>query len=228
MEFYEDLCSADSVVALIPTAHFPTPLAQTVAALQHLIHSGIPPDSIHIVGESAGGGLALQLLSHLLHPHPSVSPLTFANQESRLGSMCIMSPIASLSSTSQSYSANSDLDVLPSWAWSALLAHSHPALKSDPAARPYLEAANAPEGWWAGVKGVVAKVWVSVGEWECLRDDVLTVVDAMKRAEASHDWLTAFIEPKGVHNSQYLDYVVGQEGELARRIREWAIDVLEA
>ncbi|KAH6905869.1 Alpha/Beta hydrolase protein [Coprinopsis sp. MPI-PUGE-AT-0042] len=211
--------------SLIPAASFPTPLAQTVAAIQHLITSGISPENIHIAGESAGGGLVLQLLSHLLHPYPSVPPLTLA-KSSKLGSMCIMSPIASLTSTSKSYTANSDLDVLPSWSWSELCAHSHGPLKKEPGSRPYLEPANAPEGWWKGAQDVVGKVWVSVGEWECLRDDVLTVATALKTVEGSDEWLTSFVEPKGVHNSQYLDCMVGESGELARRIQEWEAAVL--
>ncbi|KAJ2936844.1 hypothetical protein H1R20_g269, partial [Candolleomyces eurysporus] len=216
---------SDLLKALIPDGNFPNQLKQIVIAIQHLISQGTKPENIHIAGESAGGGLVLQLLSHLLHPVPdslSVPSLTLP-QGSKFGSMCIMSPIVSLKTKAASHQENTDKDVLPSWSWGELFEYASPFLKTSDAAGPYAEAWSAPEGWFSGADSVVKRVFISVGEYECMRDDV---VDVMKKF-SDGAYLTTFIEKKGVHNSQYLDCMAGEAGELAVKIADWINESLQ-
>ncbi|PPR01723.1 hypothetical protein CVT24_001599 [Panaeolus cyanescens] len=189
---------------LIPDGDFPSQLKQIMVALQYLISNGTKAENIHIAGESAGGGLVLQLLSHLLHPV----------QDADL-------PSVSLSTTAASHKANSDLDVLPDWSWGELFEYSAPFLKASNSSSPYVEALTAPEGWFSDAETVVERIFMSVGEYECMRDDVLAV---MKKIPSSDGFLTTFVEPKGVHNGQYLDCLAGQVGELSEKIKDWIME----
>jgi acetyl esterase/lipase len=210
---------------LIPDANFPSQLNQIVIAIQHLISQGTKPENIHIAGESAGGGLVLQLLSHLLHPiPPSLSvPSLNLSEGAKLGSLCIMSPIVSLKTTTASHQENTDKDVLPSCSWGELFEYASPFLKTSDAAGPYAEAWTASEGWFSGADTVAKRVFISVGEYECMRDDVVDVMNKFPNGA----YLTTFVEKKGVHNSQYLDCMAGEAGELAVKIADWVKESLQ-
>ncbi|KAF9555947.1 alpha/beta-hydrolase [Agrocybe pediades] len=203
--------------SLTPTAYFPTQLKQTILALNHLLSLGVRPENIQVAGESAGGALVLQLLSHILHPVPDLPLLP---KGIKLGGACIMSPWVSLTGNTGSHLENSDSDVLPAKTWAYLGEHTLPAL-SD-ASRPYLQAIDAPEGWFKGVDRHVRRVLVTVGERECLRDDVLKV--ARKLETATDDaFLSVFVHVNGVHNDQYLDFMAGEKqlGDLTPQLIGW-------
>ncbi|CAA7271864.1 unnamed protein product [Cyclocybe aegerita] len=204
--------------SLIPEAYFPTQLTQLVRAIHHLFQQGVHPSNIHLAGESAGGALVLQLLSHILHPVPNVPPIA-----AKFGSACILSPWVSLDGKTGSHLLNSNNDVLPAYTWAYLGEQSTPSFEvtglGAEGARPYLEALKAPEDWWYGLSGVVKRIFVSVGEYECLRDDVVEVA----RKLGKDDFVTTVVQMKGVHNDQYLDVMAGEKrpGELTLKITEW-------
>ncbi|KAJ7919916.1 hypothetical protein B0H13DRAFT_2427594 [Mycena leptocephala] len=62
------------VLPLVSMATFPTPAKQVTLALQFLFEAGPRPgpESLHVVGDSAGGNLVLQVLSNMLHPYEEV------------------------------------------------------------------------------------------------------------------------------------------------------------
>lgn len=138
------------------------------------------------------------------------------------GSMCIMSPIVLLTTTSTSFKTNTDLDVLPSWSWGELFEYSAPFLRTSDAASHYAEALTAPDEWFLGSERVTRRIFISVGEYECMRDDVLSVMEKLPHPDSS--FLTKFVERRGVHNSQYLDCMAGEVGELAAIIESWMKD----
>ncbi|KAJ3513165.1 hypothetical protein NLJ89_g3105 [Agrocybe chaxingu] len=216
--FSNDKFPTKGQLALIPEAYFPTQLTQLVRAIHHLFQQGIHPSNIHFAGESAGGALVLQLLSHILHPVPNVPPIA-----AKFGSACIMSPWVSVDGKTGSHLLNSNNDVLPAYTWAYLGEQSAPSFEvpglGAEGARPYLEALNAPEDWWYGLSGVVKRVFVSVGEYECLRDDVVEVA----RKLGKEGFVTTVVQTKGVHNDQYLDVMAGEKrpGELTLKITEW-------
>jgi len=206
--------------SLVPTAPFPAPLHQAVLAVQHFLDQGVRPENIHLAGESAGGGLVLQVLSHLLHPLPGRAvPALALPPGARFGSMCIMSPIAKLDTAAGSYAENSDLDVLPEHSWAEFYEFVGAFVKPEESGVPYVEAARAPERWFADADKVVRRVWLSTGEYECLRDDNLAVMEMFSSADAK--FLTTYIEPKGVHVCHYLDLMAGEAGPLAHKIIQW-------
>ncbi len=60
------------IADLLPNAVFPSQLREATDGLKHLIAAGALPENIIIGGDSAGGNLALQLLSHILYTLPSI------------------------------------------------------------------------------------------------------------------------------------------------------------
>jgi len=155
-------------LALTPTAYFPTQLKQTLAALNHLTNNGVRSENIQIAGESAGGALILQLLSHMLHPLSNVPGFP---DHMKLGRACIMSPWVSLTGNIGSHFENTDSDVLPAETWAYLGEQTLPSL-SD-VSGPFLQAIDASDDWFTGAEKRVKRLLLTVGEKECLRDDVL-------------------------------------------------------
>ena len=58
---------------------FPAQLRQAVLSIQHLFSLGFEPENIQLVGDSAGGALIHQVLSHILHPAEGVPKLTLTS-----------------------------------------------------------------------------------------------------------------------------------------------------
>ncbi|KAF9525447.1 Alpha/Beta hydrolase protein [Crepidotus variabilis] len=210
--------------SLVPTAYFPTQLKQTILALNHLRSSGIKPENIHIAGESAGGALILQLLSYILHPLSDkfIPSLNFQRGD-RFGSFCIMSPWVSLNGKTGSHLANSDSDVLPASTWAYLGDQNRPSLNSSKEASYFMEALNVPDEWFSGTFGVVDRILISVGEKECLRDDVLEVAQKLGNGGQK---LRVVVDKNGVHNDQYQDIMAGysHQRQLTKDIRGWMLE----
>ncbi|KAF9020548.1 alpha/beta-hydrolase [Hymenopellis radicata] len=74
---------------LIPTGRFPSQLRDAHAAVDFLFQLGVKPGNLQLLGESAGGTIALQLLRHVHHPHPAVEPFA---PDTRFAGVCIISP----------------------------------------------------------------------------------------------------------------------------------------
>ena len=124
-----------------------------------------------------------------------------------------------------------DGSLLPAETWKYLGEQSLPSV--SPTTQPYLEAAKAPQGWFAGVDNIVHRVWMSVGERECLRDDVLLVAGMLKSGERQLSeeagFVTTVVHKDGVHNDQYLDFMAQETrlGELTPQIIGWLEEGLE-
>ncbi|KAG6896777.1 hypothetical protein C0992_006127 [Termitomyces sp. T32_za158] len=79
-----------------------------------VITSGCSPKDIYIVGDSAGGKLALALLSHILHPVETEPPVSLT---SRIGGVFLMSPWVSLTGNTGSQFTKDSLDILAAKSW---------------------------------------------------------------------------------------------------------------
>ncbi|KAH7406604.1 hypothetical protein DE146DRAFT_398072 [Phaeosphaeria sp. MPI-PUGE-AT-0046c] len=160
---------------LAPEAVHPTQLKEASAVLADLLTIR-KPSQVIISGDSAGGNLALALLSHLLHPHPNVPPVKVNGP---LGGALTYSPWAGFSTDYPSFD-NVKLDVLSPLSlrkWSAMfLGKSHP---SDPEADPgsvtgdaYTEACKNPASWWEGMHNICSDIFISYGGDEVLADPI--------------------------------------------------------
>jgi acetyl esterase/lipase len=97
---------------LAPELQYPGQLAQAAGALRFLL-KGREASQILIGGDSAGGNLALALLSHLQNPHPRIDPIApvAGAQQALRGAFCL-SPRCSNVCKAPSFTYNASKDML--------------------------------------------------------------------------------------------------------------------
>ncbi|KAG6901553.1 hypothetical protein C0995_010610 [Termitomyces sp. Mi166 len=201
--------------SIIPTARFPMQLVQAAEALQHVIASGCNPQNIHIVGDSAGGNLALALLSHMLHPVENVPPIALT---SRIGGVFLMSPWVSLTGDTGSHFANDSLDIV---GVKTLAYCGRKVLEDVPdSLHVYLETSKVPDTWFKGVDKLVRRILITAGGVECLRDDIIQVSDKLSK---NHNEVRLIVQKNGVHNDPFYDFLAGETnlGDLTPKILAW-------
>ncbi|KAF2475909.1 alpha/beta-hydrolase [Lindgomyces ingoldianus] len=163
--------------SLAPYERFPIQLTEVVAVLLELINERRrSPSTIILSGDSAGGGLALSLLSHLLHPHPEVRPIKLS------GPLCgalLFSPWVSFQTDHDSVTRNANKDmIVPTMLrrWAAMyLDKSNEDPETDPGAvhgDSYSEPASNDATWWEGMHRIVSDVFVWSGGDEVFADPI--------------------------------------------------------
>ena len=138
---------------LAPEHPYPAAVDDAVAAYQGLLAQGVPPRSVAVAGESAGGGLAVALLLRL-RDHGLPLPAAAA----------VMSPWADLTGDADSLRSRADLDASLTQKALAVRAADYLA-GADPHA-PYASPAR------ADLSGL-PPLLVQVGTAEILLDDAL-------------------------------------------------------
>ncbi|KAF9481608.1 alpha/beta-hydrolase [Pholiota conissans] len=204
--------------SLVPDKMFPTQLKQTVLAIQHIVGSGVKPENIQLVGDSAGGVLIHEVISHILHPVEGVPELSLS---SPFGGAYMMSPWVRLRDTPAKvletdregrgdfltrragmYWANKVLDGVPESAY------------------PYLDANTAPDDWLRGMDKCVKRILISAGSAEVLRDEIIKYA---KTVEKLHKETTTVIQENGIHVDPFFDFLVQEKdlGKLTPTILNW-------
>jgi acetyl esterase/lipase len=207
--------------ALVPEHPFPKQLCQTIAAVQHLLDLGLSPSNIIIGGDSAGGNLALQLASQLLHPHPSLPTLhlpshadikTDVNSSRKFpepfGGMLLISPWLEYNVDAPSFARNRARDVIPLNSWQVFADIVRQGIV--PELHNHLEPGIAPRGWWKGLGQVFPRVLITAGEYEGIVDPIRRTGAVI--AEEVKD-TTVFVLPGGVHEDFIEAFGSGDEGE---------------
>jgi acetyl esterase/lipase len=211
---------------LVPTKRFPEQLKQAVTAVEHLIAAGVSPRNMQVVGDSAGGNLILQLMSHILHPVPDVPLLQLPV---RFQGVYLMSPWISFSSKYGSMATNNDSDCISQ---SALLYWGATVLNGVPESmRHYLEPVEGPDDWFKGISTLTDRLLISAGDAECLRDDIVIMA---KRLEVA--WMESngdspvrrenfqfILQEHGVHDDPHLDFLLGSKStsSISGTIVDW-------
>jgi acetyl esterase/lipase len=89
---------------LAPEAKYPSQISQCVELLYYTLETlGKQPSKVILAGDSAGGNLAMSVISHLLHPHPDINPVKFT---SLLKAVIVFSPWVSFDMKSVSVLEN--------------------------------------------------------------------------------------------------------------------------
>ncbi|KAH6985321.1 Alpha/Beta hydrolase protein [Ilyonectria destructans] len=109
IEMRTEVAVAALEYTLYPDAKYPAQLCQASTALSHLLASGFQPQNIIIGGDSAGGGLASQLLCHLVQPYPEAAPILLTKP---LAGVFLVSPWLTRYTVDQSFAENSSIDML--------------------------------------------------------------------------------------------------------------------
>ncbi|KAF8230747.1 alpha/beta-hydrolase [Tricholoma matsutake] len=200
---------------LIPSATFPTQLKQAVVAIEHLLSTGVQPQNIQIVGDSAGGNLAIQLISHLLHPVMGVRAL---NLPSRIRGIYLMSPWVQLQGTEGSLTSNDDTDIIGT---KCINTWGKNVLEGVPDSwLHYVEANRVPDSWFNSVDTVIDRMLITAGSMECFRDSIEVFA---KQICSVHDGATFWMQENGVHNDPLLDFFGKgvKLGTMTPQILEW-------
>ncbi|CAK7217755.1 hypothetical protein SBRCBS47491_003278 [Sporothrix bragantina] len=162
---------------------YPRQLQQAAVLLDYLINSeGIPPAAITLIGDSAGGHLALSLLLHLAHPNPKVPALSLKGQH--LAGAALISPWMITAARSEGLvQENEPNDVLHAialdyWAQNFLG-------NVNPSNEPWSCPLTTPSEWWADLP--VDDLFVTYGESEVLRDNAAQLCSALLLARPARE-----------------------------------------
>ncbi|KAK1145134.1 hypothetical protein N8T08_004567 [Aspergillus melleus] len=180
---------------LAPAAPYPRQLQQAVEVLRYAVQSlDKRPSNIVIQGDSSGAHLVLSLLSHLAHPHPSVSALQLG--ESIAGAL-LLSPWIDFRTDSESFRRNKHKDVLSS---KPLIQWSQ-AFIDGAGPDPYIHPTLAEPGWWRQLP--VEKIFIAAGENEVLLD---SIVEMAQRIMEEHPDVTLSRVPGEFHVEPITDF----------------------
>lgn len=153
-----------------------------------------------LVGDSAGGNLVLGLLSHLLHPYPSI-PETQLTQAPLAGAV-VISPMCSFDTTTSSFRKNLKSDVVPPEVvkkWSSLYLG---ASKLD----NYNHPVSADVAWFRGLDGIVDSLLVWAGGKETLLDSTKELYGTLREA---HPRTELFVNPEAAHEEMIVEINMG-------------------
>jgi acetyl esterase/lipase len=209
---------------LAPGAIYPRQLQQAAALLHHVLTKlGKDPQNLVLTGDSAGANLALSLLSHIAHPHPSGTIQPIDLKRKNLTGAVLISPWVDFSTDAQSFTTNKykdciDPNAVQQWS-SAFLGEPYPhASKLD----CYNQASTAPESWWEGLP--VEKVLVLAGDEEVLVDGIVKFADKLKRG-LGEGRVELFVAKGEFHDQPTVDLQLGYkesaEGKQAKLIKRW-------
>jgi len=213
---------------LAPGRVYPRQLQQAATLLNHVLsptHLNISPKNIILTGDSAGANLALQVLSHISHPHPSTTtpiPRIDLKGEKLCGAVLI-SPWVSFSLSDDSFTRNKYKDCIETVAgtqWSeAFMNDKWPHTKNSDY---YNQATTAPPEWWNGLQ--VESVLVLAGEDEVLVDGI-RVFEGKLREGLGEGKMEFCVVPGEFHDQAILDLQLGytekDEGKTAKKIKGW-------
>lgn len=204
------------IAALVPDAPFPTQLKQAIAAVQHLIDSGVRPENLQLVGDSAGGALIHGILSHILHPLEGTPKLELSGP---FGGALMISPWTKMVNQDNVLFANDGygnfFDARTIIRWGSLVVHGVPE-----SIIPYLEGNNTPENWLEGVDKLVKRIMITGGAAETLRFEIEKYAAIV---EKHHKDVTLVIQANGIHDDPFLDQFAGIKdlGNLTPLILNW-------
>ncbi|EKG17420.1 Alpha/beta hydrolase fold-3 [Macrophomina phaseolina MS6] len=217
-----------------PWGAYPRQLAQAALLLNHALHAlHLAPSHLLLGGDSAGGNLALALLSHLLHPHrdPAV-PRVALPLAQKIRAVALISPWVSFDTETASFERNASRDVVTPGAlarWATVFLGGRPTDE-------YNEPVDVPAGWWRGLgERVVGDVLFLAGEYEVLLDGILNCAESVRNewarggggggARGEHGGEVALVVvEEEAHVSCWLDTLVGfgfEELGMYRELREW-------
>ncbi|KAK0099611.1 hypothetical protein ONS96_008111 [Cadophora gregata f. sp. sojae] len=233
---------------LSPGAPYPRQLQQASLLTNHLTQTlHLSPQNIILTGDSAGANLALSLLSHINHPHPSPTIPRVDLPAPFLG-LVLISPWVSFDTSAPSFQENEFKDCVSQPGgkkWSGAFLEClwpHEGKKDF-----YNEALRAPEEWWRGLG--VDEVFVVCGSEEVLRDGIVEFEGKLRRGveggrgEGDGNWggngsgngsgngkagkgrVEMMIVKGEYHDQPNIDLQLGykekDEGETAKLIKSW-------
>ncbi|KAM5529324.1 alpha/beta hydrolase [Fusarium oxysporum f. sp. phaseoli] len=205
---------------LSPRAQYPDQLHQASSALNHLLQSGVNPRDLIFGGDSAGGNMSVQLLYHILHPHPNIPPVKLVQP---VAGIFLVSPWLSYRTDTASFKENNNVDMLSS---GLIQQTSHHAVRRDDLAPKSSEAhpVCAMDGdlsWLEHVHDVTDALYVTAGRQEVFRDAIVGFAEAVRRRCPSVS-VDLEVSDHEAHDYILLENDAGIIGDATQRMRRWA------
>jgi acetyl esterase/lipase len=197
---------------LAPEHPYPAQLKQAIELLRYLVETeGRNPSDLVLGGDSAGGNLALGVLSHIAHPHPEIPPLQLP---SKIHAAVLISPWASLTQThTPAFVTNAERDMFDARTlhrWSAAFLGDTSPFAGDFYSEPILAA---PE-WWTPVADVVGDVLIWAGDNEVLKDGILAFAKKFTKGFADKGGAVhTVVTPKACHEEMIIERILGYKGD---------------
>jgi acetyl esterase/lipase len=206
---------------LVPKAVYPTQLRQSVTAVRYILEkTDRKAGNVYLGGDSAGGNLAIAVLSHIAHPHPEVEPLTLAAGE-EIGGATLLSPWSSLETTFPLLDTEplGDLihpDCAAPWAGSYLAERERDN---------YTDPRLAPIEWWHNVP--IKRVLVTAGGYEILLPFIEDFADRLKES-LGDDRVEYFVGAGEAHVAPMFNLLLGDkvETEQGKRVKTFYREVV--
>ncbi|KAL0635786.1 hypothetical protein Q9L58_005219 [Maublancomyces gigas] len=194
---------------LAPEIKYPTQYIQGTESLRYLIREGYKPSDIILGGDSAGGNLALAVISHILHPHPNIDRISLSEP---LAGLLLLSPWVTFIVTAPSCRTNSNKDYLIPNNISGVANLFIDEIDYNEYSVPL----SADSGWW---RNLPAKQTLLVyGDHEVFRDDIREFSENMKEVEN----LTVVNCQREVHVACIFDAEFGLESmDMAKTVFAW-------
>ncbi|EON69714.1 hypothetical protein W97_08974 [Coniosporium apollinis CBS 100218] len=215
---------------LAPEGQFPTQLKQAVELMRYLFETEKrSPSNLLLAGDSAGGNLCLSLLSHILHPHPSVPALSLptsspSSSPAKFPALLLISPWVSFTYTTPSFTTNAERDAFGP----ASLSRWSAAFVGNNIRDEYVEPVRASADWWAGASDVVEDVLIWAGEAEVLVDGIMAFAAEFKQGfdggdEKRRGKCEIVVTKDAAHEEMVLEAIFGyrEKGEAARVVEGW-------
>ncbi|VUC30211.1 unnamed protein product [Clonostachys rosea] len=209
---------------LCPVATYPQQLRQGCAALRTLLERGIRPSDIMIGGDSAGGSLTVQMLRHLVDPHPCVEPLGNRLGDEPLAATFIVSAPFSGWTDTVSYRENT-LDMLSGPVINVLTKRFLvPGNVTPPLTMEEIRGLAFPlEGdlsWLGRIHKASRAIYLTAGDEEVFRDHICEFVEALQARSQSVD-VKFDLFSKHIHDSHLIEGFFGT-GPAITAMAAWA------
>lgn len=210
--------------SLAPEAKYPTQLTQGVECLRYLLqNTNRIPSDISLGGDSAGGNLAIGILSHLAHPHPEIPAL---HLPTKLHAAMLLSPWVSFNTYTRAYETNAEKDCFdgrPLKRWSSAFLGSDSPFAGDFYSEPVL----APASWWEGTASVIEEVLIWAGGDEILLDGIEEFARRFTKGFGKQGGrVNTVITPRAAHIEPVLELILGYKGDSGtgstKVLKDWA------
>ncbi|KAK8167936.1 Alpha/Beta hydrolase protein [Phyllosticta citrichinensis] len=209
---------------LAPFHPYPRQLSQAAALFNHVRTAlDVPPERTLVAGDSAGGNLVLQLLSHVLHRHPdeaNVAAAKWSEGDCFKGAIliCPWTDPFNVEYPAMTGGVNRDClhpVSLKRWAVDWL---------GDAPTDAYNLPVSAPSGWWSGIDGIVADVLQVAGRGDLLIDSQEVFAKQFKEQWGGQGSFEVFVDELETHDSSLNDPLFGvdpQDIPTRVRMRKW-------
>lgn len=211
---------------LAPEHKYPRQLQQAIFAMDYLLQLGYQPGNVFLGGDSAGGHLALSLLSHMMHSHPSLQCLKLA---SPLAGVFLISPWLTDDASTLSYKQNACVDMLPLNAASTAADYLIPSyvLRAElENSQGWAMPLYANDTWWQTLADVVSNIYITAGEFEMFRDHIVKFAEIL-RMQAPSCLITLEVGASEAHDHMLTWEIIRYDHNPAlSRLTEWFTSVL--